>query len=135
MLKQLITHGDRPYVRYGLVSVCALGADVGIFMALLAGGMIASLASGLGYSVGIAAHWLLSSRLVFQGETHRRGTAARRQQKVLFAASAVLGLGLTMGIVGLATTFGLDPRMAKVIAIGVSFQAVWLVRRIYVFAR
>lgn len=135
MLRSVVARVDPVYIRYGLVSVCALGADVGTFMALMAGGMLASLASGAGYSAGIAVHWLLSSRLVFAHETHARGSAARRQQKLLFAGSAILGLGLTMGIVGLGTALGLDPRAAKLIAIVVSFQSVWLLRRLYVFAR
>ncbi|MGB7404445.1 MAG: GtrA family protein [Pacificimonas sp.] len=123
------------YIRYGLVSVGALGADLVSFQMLLMLAVTPGLAAGFGYSVGIVVHWLLSSRLVFETETHAQGSAARRRQKMLFVASAGLGLALTIGIVSIGTALGLDPRIAKLIAIAASFQSVWLVRRIYVFAR
>jgi|TARA_R100000501_G_scaffold1440_2_gene4325 putative flippase GtrA len=125
---------DMTYLRYGLASVCALAADVAMFTALMSAGMMASLASGAGYGFGIGVHWLISSRVVFARQTHVRGSDQRRQQKLLFAGSALLGLGLTMCIVGAGTGLGLDPSAAKAIAVIVSFQAIWLVRRLYVFA-
>lgn len=123
------------YVRYGLVSVGALGADLAVFQMLLYLGVAAALAAALGYALGVAVHWFMSARLVFAGETHQRGSRERRRQKLLFALSALVGLTITTGIVAGGTELGLDPRLAKLVAIGASFQAVWLIRRLYVFAK
>jgi small basic protein len=59
---------------------------------------------------------------------------ARTRQKALFVASALVGLALTAGIVGLGAAAGVDPRVAKVAAVGVSFLATWLLRARIVFA-
>ncbi len=121
------------YLRYVGVSAAALGVDVGVFLSLIAGGMVASLASGLGYSFGIIVHWFLSSRMVFGGQLADNGTA-RTKQKGLFVASALLGLGLTMLIVGISAAAGFDPRIAKAVAIAVSFNITYLLRKAVVFA-
>ena len=123
------------YVRYGAASVIALASDVALFWVLLSSGLESFIAAGAGYGFGILVHWLISSRLVFADETHERGSSARRKQKVLFALSAFVGLVLTMIIVSFGVRFGLDPRVAKLVAIVVSFQAVWFIRRMYVFAK
>lgn len=124
-----------PYVRYGAASGVALFADVAVFWSLLASGLASFLAAGAGYAVGILVHWLLSSRLVFAEQTHEPGSSARRTQKALFALSAGVGLALTMLIVSAAVAFGVDARIGKLIAIVISFQAVWLIRRFYIFAK
>ncbi len=121
------------YVRYVAVSAAALGVDMALFLTLIAGGMIATLASGLGYCTGIFVHWFLSSRFVFSAHLAEDG-AARTKQKGLFVASALLGLGLTMLIVGASAAAGFDPRVAKIIAIAVSFNVTYLLRKIVVFA-
>ena len=46
---------DRRFLRYLLASVGALAVDMGLFMALLAGGVAAVAASAIGYGAGIAA--------------------------------------------------------------------------------
>lgn len=121
------------YLRYVGVSAAALGVDMALFLSLIAGGMVASLASGLGYCVGILVHWFLSSRMVFGGQL-ADNALARTKQKTLFVASALLGLGLTMLIVGISATAGFDPRIAKGIAIAVSFNVTYLLRKAVVFA-
>lgn len=126
---------EQAYIRYGFVSAAALAADLALFWTLLGSPMTPSLASGAGYAFGIAVHWLLSSRIVFAKETHRRGSMGRQRQKILFALSALLGLGITMTIVGVGSALGFDPRIAKLAAIAISFQSVWLVRRLYIFVR
>jgi len=123
-----------PYLRYAAVSAVALGIDVAAFLILMAGGTTAALASGVGYSIGIVVHWLLSSRLVFADRLAQRG-ANRKRQQGLFLASALAGLSLTMAIVGLGDLAGLDPRLAKLGAIAVSFNAVYLLRRTVVFVK
>jgi putative flippase GtrA len=86
-----------------------------------------------GYAAGIGAHWLLSSRAVFTGALAEKGKA-RRQQQALFLASALVGLALTTGIVGAGSLLGADPRLAKLAAIAISFQATYILRRKVVFA-
>lgn len=123
---------DRRFLRYLLSSVGALAVDMGMFVALLAAGMAAAPASAFGYSLGIVAHWLLSSRAVFTGRVAERGPG-RTWQKAMFVGSALLGLGLTTAIVGAGAAAGFDARLAKLVAIGVSFLATWLLRSQLVF--
>ncbi len=123
-----------PYLRYVAASAVSLGVDLALFLAALSAGMPAALASGFGYSAGIVAHWWLSSRAVFVDGVAADADARRRQQ-ALFLGSAIVGLGVTMAVVGLGAALGLDPRLAKLAAILVSFHAVWLLRRHIVFAR
>ncbi|HEX8256000.1 MAG TPA: GtrA family protein [Allosphingosinicella sp.] len=121
------------YLRYIVASAGALGVDMALFLAAMAMGLTPFIAAGLGYVAGIGAHWLLSSRAVFVGHVAERGRP-RLQQQGLFLASAVVGLAITMGIVGLGNALALDPRLAKLAAIGISFQATYLLRRNLVFA-
>ncbi|WP_299196005.1 GtrA family protein [uncultured Erythrobacter sp.] len=123
---------DIRFVRYVLASVGALAVDVVCFLALLSLGMMAALASAIGYSVGILAHWLMSSRAVFQ-DSVAEGGMARTRQKALFVISALVGLALTTAIVGAGDWSGIDPRIAKGAAIFVSFFATWLLRSRVVF--
>ena len=123
---------DIRFVRYLLASVGALAVDVGSFLALMALGVMAAPASAIGYSFGIAAHWLMSSRAVFQDRVALSGTE-RSRQKALFVISALVGLALTTAIVGLSDWSGIDPRAAKLVAIGVSFFATWVIRAKLVF--
>lgn len=119
------------YTRYIVASAVALGADIAIFMMLLAGGMDPAAASAIGYICGIAVHWMLSSRAVFTGPVY---ATTRHRQRLLFLGSALVGLGLTAGIVGLAHSLGIDARLAKIAAVIVSFHATYLLRKTIVFA-
>jgi putative flippase GtrA len=121
------------FMRYVAVSVGALAADMAVFLMLLSAGLPSVAASAIGYSVGILAHWILSSRTVFQDRVSERGTAARTQQKAMFVMSALLGLLLTMAIVGAGTAVGVDPRLAKICAIGASFLLTFLLRSVVIF--
>jgi len=119
-------------LRYLLASLGALAVDMGSFLALLALGIAPVLASAAGYSLGIVAHWLLSSRAVFTDSVaEERG--ARTRQKALFVGSALIGLALTTLIVGMGTALGMDSRASKILAIAVSFTATWLLRKRIVF--
>jgi putative flippase GtrA len=124
---------DQVYTRYIGASVVSLAVDFGVFMAALTLGMPPALAAATGYVSGIASHWAISSRLVFAAQV-AGSTAGRRQQQAMFVLSALVGLGITTGIVGLGSRYGLDPRIAKGIAIVVSFQATYVLRRKVVFA-
>ncbi len=120
------------YVRYVGASAFALGGDLVIFLLLLHGGMAAAPASAIGYICGIALHWLISSRFVFGREASRL-TEVRNRQKLLFVGSALLGLGVTVGIVGLGHAMGIDPRAAKLVAVLVAFQLTYMLRKTIVF--
>ena len=123
---------DMRLVRYLLASVGSLAVDMGVFLVLLSLGMWAAGASALGYCLGIVAHWLLSSRAVFVGSVAERG-AARTRQKALFVVYALVGLALTTAIVWAGDVSGFDPRLAKLVAVAVSFAATWLLRSRVVF--
>ena len=123
---------DTRLVRYGFASAGALAVDMACFLALLAFGIWAPAASALAYAVGIGAHWLMSSRAVFVGSIADPGLP-RTRQKMLFVVSALIGLALTTSIVWSGEAAGIDPRLAKLVAIGVSFCATWLLRSRIVF--
>lgn len=124
---------DQVYTRYVGASLVSLGVDFCIFMSVLSLGVPPAPAAAIGYIAGIVCHWLISSRMVFTEQL--AGTAVgRRQQQGLFVLSALVGLGITTAIVGLGSHYGLDPRLAKGVAILVSFQATYMLRRKVVFA-
>ena len=124
---------DQVYVRYIAASAVSLGVDFAVFIAAMSAGVPPALAAACGYVVGIVSHWLISSRMVFVGHV-AEDSASRRHQQALFVVSALVGLGITTGIVGLGSRYGLDPRVAKGIAIVVSFQATYVLRKKVVFA-
>lgn len=132
MIALLTRLRDIRLVRYLAASAGALAVDFGSFLALLSLGVLAAPAAAAGYSLGILAHWLLSSRAVFSDTVAARGPK-RTQQKALFVISALLGLALTTAVVGLGDFAGLDPRAAKVVAIAMSFTLTWLLRSRIVF--
>jgi putative flippase GtrA len=121
------------YLRYILSSAGALAVDMSLFMALFHLGVFPAAASAIGYMSGIAAHWLLSSRAVFADNVAQRGRG-RDRQKALFLGSALVGLAITTLTVGAGDLAGLDPRLAKLVAIAISFQATYLMRKKVVFA-
>lgn len=132
MFARVIKFADLRFVRYILASVGALAVDMGSFLALLSLAAPPAAASALGYGLGIVAHWFLSSRAVFSDSVASRGPE-RTRQKALFVVSALIGLVLTTTIVGLADLGGIDPRLAKLAAIAVSFAATWMLRNRIVF--
>lgn len=121
------------FLRYVGASAFALAADMGLFLLLLAADMLAPAASAISYTVGIGAHWLVSSRLVFSAGA-APGGAERWRQKFLFLLSAFVGLALTVAIVTVGEIIHGDPRVAKLFAIGVSFVATYILRKTIVFA-
>ncbi|WP_375289239.1 GtrA family protein [Qipengyuania sp.] len=132
MAAHLARLGDVRLIRYIFASVGALAVDAGSFLALMTGGVNPAMASATGYTIGIAAHWLLSSRAVFVDTVAARG-AGRLKQKSLFVGSALAGLALTTAIVGGFHGAGADPRIGKAIAIAVSFAVTWVLREKVVF--
>jgi len=132
-LTELLHRSDLRWVRYVAASALALATDGGLFLIALSSGMPPIWASAAGYCTGILVHWLVSSRLVFVEGAAERGTSERQKQKALFVVSALIGLAITTAIVGGGDWLGLDPRIAKLIAIVVSFQATYMLRRHVVF--
>ena len=128
-----VRRGEIRWLNYLLASVLALGSDAGLFLLLLDAGLSPVMASATGYCAGILVHWMVSSRLVFADGAAARGTDERHRQKLLFVGSALVGLAVTTAIVGGGSALGLDPRLAKLAAIVVSFQTTYLLRRHIVF--
>lgn len=134
MLQKLLDHMPSPtFLRYLVASIIALVVDMAALWVSLAGGTPAPAASALGYSVGIVVHWLISSRVVFASGAIAGGVG-RWQQKGLFLMSAFVGLTLTVAVVSLGEAAGLDPRLAKLPAIAISFVAIYVLRKRIVFA-
>jgi len=128
-----VRRGEQRWLAYLAASGLSLCVDAGLFLLLLGAGLSPVAASALGYGMGILVHWLVSSRLVFADGTAARGTSDRHRQKLFFVGSALVGLGVTTAIVGGGGLFGLDARIAKLIAIVVSFQTTYWLRRHLVF--
>lgn len=119
-------------LRYLAASAAALGVDTAVFLSALRLGVPAAPAAALGYALGIAAHWLLSSRAVFADGLARRGPQ-RTWQQAMFVGSALFGLALTTAIVGTGDALGSDPRTAKLAAIAASFAFTGMLRKRVVF--
>jgi putative flippase GtrA len=117
--------------RYLAASVIALAFDVALFASLVALGIDPTIASAAGYCAGIVVHWLVSANIVFVGKT-RDGTALQ-VQRALFAGSALVGLGITVATVEILGRLGTHPIPSKGVAIGISFVAVYAMRKWGVF--
>ena len=117
--------------RYLVASVIALAFDVALFASMVTLGVDPTMASALGYCAGIIVHWMVSANIVFTGKT--RDGAALHVQRVLFAGSALVGLAITVVTVELLGRAGLYAIAAKGVAVGVSFGAVYAMRKWGVF--
>lgn len=117
--------------RYLAASIIALAFDVALFSTLVALNIDPTIASAAGYCAGIVVHWLVSANIVFIGKT-RDGTALQ-VQRALFAGSAVVGLGITVATVEILGRAGIHPIAAKGVAVGISFTAVYALRKWGVF--
>lgn len=126
------TYGTH-YLRYLFASAVSLSADLLVFISAIHFGIAAVPSAVAGYTSGLAIHWLLSSRFVFSDSTRTKG-AERVRQKCLFLASALAGLCITTIIVGSGQRWGVDPRIAKLVALCISFQATYLLRSKVVFS-
>ena len=119
------------FTRYLAASVVALAFDVALFASLVALHSDPTVASAIGYCAGILVHWLVSANIVFPGKT--RGGSAIHIQQALFAGSAFVGLAITVATVELLDRFGIHPVPAKGVAVGISFFAVYAMRKWGVF--
>jgi putative flippase GtrA len=120
------------FLRYFASSGMALGVDATSFFTLVALGARPGPASAAAYSIGIVAHWLITSRAVFPDDVAERGPA-RTRQKGLFVVSALIGLAMTTAVVSAGAAMGVNLVLTKGIAVALSFTTNWLLRRRIVF--
>lgn len=118
--------------RYTVVSAAALVTDFGAYLTLCSAEIKASLAGVAGYAVGMIVHYILSSRFVFDTQGAYKSEPRRF---IEFTLSGLVGLTLTGFIIAMATgALGVPPLGAKVVAVIISFAAVFAIRRSFVFA-
>jgi putative flippase GtrA len=115
------------YVRYGIVSVLALGLDTLTLLVLHYWGWAAWLSAAAAYLLGAVLHWMLSIRYVFDKPRDRADYLRKLMQ---YIGAGLVGVLLTMLIVESATgLLGLNILLAKIIAVLVVFNVVYLVRK------
>ncbi len=122
--------GRFTFTRYLMASVCALSADFALFLALAHIGLPPAIAAFGGYSGGLVVHWLISVHFVFEVRE-----PPSHAQRIAFLLSALIGMAITMGLVGGLSSLGLAPAAAKLMAVLVSFLAVYAIRKYGIFAR
>lgn len=115
------------YVRYGIVSVLALGLDTLTLLVLHYWGWAAWLSAATAYLLGAVLHWMLSIRYVFKKPVD---TADYLRKLMQYIGAGLVGVLLTTLIVeGATSMFGLNIIVAKIIAVLVVFNVVYLVRK------
>ena len=117
--------------RYSAASGLALALDFAVYLMLIAGDMKPVLAGVIGYSAGLALHFLLSIRFVFDA-----AGSSKAQTRLFgeFALSGLAGIATTAIVITLATDLaGMPGLPAKVLAAATSFVFVYWVRCTMVF--
>ncbi len=122
------------FARYLLASICALSSDMALFLLLDRLGTPPMLAALGGYALGLLVHWIISIRFVFDTGT-AAGGGPTHAQRAGFVASALLGMGITLAIVGGLSALHILPTLAKLASVPVSFLTVYAIRKYGVFAR
>lgn len=126
MLREL-----RLALRYGAASGVALLLDVMTFLGLIDRGLAPALAAALGYALGLGVHYLLSRALVFGSS---RVGIERLREAGSFVLTGLAGLAMTASLVHLlAVGAALPVWLAKSVATGVSFVALYAMRRAAIF--
>ncbi|MBV8755044.1 MAG: GtrA family protein, partial [Hyphomicrobiales bacterium] len=119
-------------LRYLAVSAVALGCDVAAYASLIGGGTRAAAAGAAGYIFGLLVHYALSARWVFPDAVGTRRTAPTF---VKFAATGLIGLATTAGVIDVLTRNHLAGVFsAKAAAVVIAYVVVFLLRRTFVFA-
>nr|WP_298400069.1 GtrA family protein [Sphingobium sp.] len=115
-------------LRYLIASICALALDMALFLGLTRAGLPNAVAATGGYGAGLLLHWIISTRFVFLCERPSHA------QRLAFVASALVGLLATVAIIEILSRLGLGHAASKLVAIPVSFGAVYAIRKYSVFA-
>lgn len=119
------------FLRYVAVSAAALLVDVAtLYLMAVVLQFDEAASTVIAYFVGLAAHYLLSIRLVF---AFRRFGDRRRVELALYLASGVLGALFSGGVVRVALAAGLTLVVAKGIAVAGSFVLVYALRKAMLF--
>jgi putative flippase GtrA len=122
----------RQSIRYGLASTLALAFDVAVYAVALRLAAAPAAAGAIGYATGLLVHYALSSCWVFPDRTGDRRVLPTFAK---FGASGLMGLIMTTTVIGALTVSGVSGAFAaKAAAVGLTYVAVFLVRRRYVFA-
>lgn len=120
----------RELVLYGLASALALGVDGGLLLLLTRLGVNYLIASGTGFTSGIAVTYLLSVSVVFR----HRPILNRRREFIGFLGVGLAGLALTQGLMALwVELFRMTPGLAKIPTAGIVFAFNFVVRRALLF--
>jgi putative flippase GtrA len=118
--------------RYWIVSVLAMSVAWTIFLTLMSAEVRPAAAGVLGYLVGLAVHFALSIRFVFDAAATQKRAARLFGE---FALSGLAGIAITGGCIAIATqALGLAAVTGKVFAMLASFTLVYSLRRKVVFA-
>lgn len=117
------------FTRYLVASVIALCGDMLLFLGLLKADVTPAAAGFAGYAGGLLLHWMISIRFVFTPSDR-----ATHGQRLGFVASAIIGLAITTGLISGLSATGLAPALAKLVAVPVSFLAVYAIRKYGVFS-
>jgi putative flippase GtrA len=122
----------KEFLLYAVASALALAVDVAIlYLATTRLAMPGYLAAALAYAVGLAVHYVLSVRYVF---AYRRMASQRRNEIMVYALTGLVGIVLSAGIVHAGDLLDQSLAMSKLIAIAVSFIAVFMIRKVTLFS-
>ena len=125
-----LPEGLRELVLYGLASALALGLDWGVLLVLTSLGVNYLVASGTGFTSGIAITYLLSISMVFR----HRPVADRKREFFGFIGVGFAGLVLTQGLMALwVEALHMTPGLAKIPTAGTVFLFNFTVRRALLF--
>ncbi len=123
----------RKFLGYTSVSALALALDFGIYTWLIHGGMSAVLAAAVGYMSGLVVSYLFTRTLVFKSKRVGKEGAG---EALGFLMTGIAGLAITSGVVAICThLLHMGPSLSKLMAVGFSFMAVFLMRSQLVFGR
>ncbi len=125
-----LPEGLRELVLYGFASALALGLDWGVLLVLTSLGVNYLVASGTGFTSGIAITYLLSVSVVFR----HRPVVDRKRELIGFIGIGLAGLVLTQGLMALwVEALHMAPGLAKIPTAGIVFLFNFTVRRALLF--
>lgn len=119
---------DRPLLRYVLSGGLAACVDLGMFLLLIAQGLVLPLATVASFLVAMLVNFLVSARFVF-------GTVPSWRRLAAFALFASLGLLFNSGLTIAAAALGVTAWLAKCCGIGGAFVFNYTVNAWIVFRR